>query len=76
MFISRIEVNFNVNHTVDSEPVEPEVEPSMDKPELGEIKSRPSFEVEIKRGGNILGFTCTTVSPSHQQDQQEEGYSE
>lgn len=71
-----IEVNFNVNHTVDTDPVEPEIEPTMDKPELGEMKSRPTFEVEIKRSGQTLGFTCSTVSPSHQQGQQEESYND
>ncbi|XP_014274876.1 complement component 1 Q subcomponent-binding protein, mitochondrial isoform X2 [Halyomorpha halys] len=71
-----IEVNFNVNHTVDTDPVEPEIEPTMDKPELGEMKSRPTFEVEIKRGGQTLGFTCSTVSPAQQQGQQEESYND
>nr|BAN20621.1 complement component [Riptortus pedestris] len=71
-----IEINFNINHTVDTDPVEPDIEPTMDKPELGEMKSRPTFEVEIRRGGKTLGFTCSTVSPSHNQGQQDESYND
>ncbi|XP_014240636.1 complement component 1 Q subcomponent-binding protein, mitochondrial isoform X4 [Cimex lectularius] len=66
-----IEVNFNVNHSVDMD-VEPDVDPSMDKPEMGEMKSRPTFEVELKRGGKTLGFTCSIVSPSATSHQQQE----
>lgn len=56
-------MNFIVNHSVDAD-VEPELNPSAEKPELGEMKSRPQFEVEIKRNGQILGFTCTIVAPN------------
>ncbi|XP_014240632.1 complement component 1 Q subcomponent-binding protein, mitochondrial isoform X1 [Cimex lectularius] len=71
-----IEVNFNVNHSVDMD-VEPDVDPSMDKPEMGEMKSRPTFEVELKRGGKTLGFTCSIVSPSATSHQQQEtGYND
>ncbi|KAF6206973.1 hypothetical protein GE061_018210 [Apolygus lucorum] len=58
-----IEVNFNINHSVDTD-AEPEINPNADKPELGEMKSKPTFEVEIKRGAQTLGFTCTIVTPS------------
>lgn len=65
-----IEVNFNINHSVDAD-VEPEVNPNMDKPELGEMKSRPTFEVEIKRGNQTLGFTCSTVAPGVESQESE-----
>ncbi|XP_049788520.1 complement component 1 Q subcomponent-binding protein, mitochondrial [Schistocerca nitens] len=67
-----IEVNFNINHTVDAD-TEPEVNPNMDKPEFGEMKSKPTFEVDIRRGSKTLGFTCSFTSG--QQDS-EEGYND
>jgi complement component 1 Q subcomponent-binding protein len=39
----------------------------MDKPELGEMRSKPNFEVEIKRGNKTMGFTCSMISPGSQQ---------
>nr|CAD7400114.1 unnamed protein product [Timema cristinae] len=36
---------------------EAEVNPNMDKPEFGELKSKPNFEVDIKRGSQTLSFT-------------------
>ncbi|BES95994.1 complement component 1 Q subcomponent-Hypothetical protein protein [Nesidiocoris tenuis] len=65
-----IEVNFNINHSVDAD-VEPEINPTADKPELGAMKSRPVFEVEIKKGAQTLGFTCTIVSPSSESSENE-----
>ncbi|KAL7302984.1 complement component 1 Q subcomponent-binding protein, mitochondrial [Trichogramma pretiosum] len=53
-----IKISFNVNHTVDTE-AEPDVDPRDDKPDIGEIKSKPSFEVDIKRGKQTLSFTCS-----------------
>ena len=40
---SRIIVSFNINHTVDTDE-EAEVDPTMDKPEFGEMKSKPTCE--------------------------------
>ncbi|KAG8230840.1 hypothetical protein J437_LFUL010237 [Ladona fulva] len=54
-----VTVSFNVNHTVDSEPPEPQINAKMDKPEFGEMRSRPSFEVDIKRGNKTLSFSCS-----------------
>ncbi|XP_046679757.1 complement component 1 Q subcomponent-binding protein, mitochondrial-like [Homalodisca vitripennis] len=68
----KIEINFNVNHSVDSD-TEPDINPNMDKPNI-ELKSRPTFEVDIKRGDRTLGFTCSYIS--HNQEQQEnDGFS-
>lgn len=56
--LCRIVINFNVNHTVDTEE-EPEINPSADKPDLGEMRSKPQFEVDIVRGNTTLSFTCS-----------------
>nr|CAD7413039.1 unnamed protein product [Timema poppensis] len=56
--VLKIEINFNINHTVDTDAdTEAEVNPNMDKPEFGELKSKPNFEVDIKRGSQTLSFT-------------------
>ncbi|KAJ8880775.1 hypothetical protein PR048_017246 [Dryococelus australis] len=69
-----IEISFNVNHTVDTDDdQEAEVNPSMDKPELGDLKSKPNFEVDIKRGSKTLSFTCSFM-PNAQDEQPEGGY--
>lgn len=67
-----IEVNFNVNHSVDAD-AEPDINQNMDKPELGEMKSKPVFEVEIVRGNKTLGFTCSFIAPGEAQD---DGYND
>ncbi|XP_015599962.1 complement component 1 Q subcomponent-binding protein, mitochondrial [Cephus cinctus] len=53
-----IKINFNVNHTVDTD-AEPEIDPNDDKPDIGDMKSKPNFEVDIIRGKQTLGFTCS-----------------
>ena len=53
-----VRISFNVNHTVDSD-VEPEIETTDDKPDVGEMKSKPNFEIDIKRGNQTLSFTCS-----------------
>lgn len=63
-----IRIIFNVNHSVDD--VEPEIEPNMDKPELGELKSKPSFNVQIISGKTTLSLSCLFSSL----EDQEEGY--
>uniref|UniRef100_A0A2A4JR39 Complement component 1 Q subcomponent-binding protein, mitochondrial n=1 Tax=Heliothis virescens TaxID=7102 RepID=A0A2A4JR39_HELVI len=52
-----IKITFNVNHTVDSDELEGEVQP--EKQEFAEMRSRPQFEVDIVRGDTTLGFTCS-----------------
>ena len=46
-----------MNHTVDSEELEGEVQP--EKQEFAEMRSKPQFEVDIVRGDTTLGFTCS-----------------
>ncbi|XP_044766019.1 complement component 1 Q subcomponent-binding protein, mitochondrial [Coccinella septempunctata] len=56
-----IKITFNVNHTVDQD-IE-DIDPNMDKPELGELKSKPAFKVEILRGNTTLNLVCSFLSP-------------
>jgi complement component 1 Q subcomponent-binding protein, mitochondrial len=51
-------ISFNINHTVDAEN-EPEAEPNADKPEFAEMKSKPTFEVDIIKSDQTLSFTCS-----------------
>lgn len=51
----KIKVQLNVNHTVDS------AEPDDGSEEAPEMKSRPSFEVDIEKGGKTLSFTCRYI---------------
>lgn len=67
-----IEIHFNINNTVDNE-VEANVDPAMDKAEFGELKSKPSFDVDIKRGTTTLSFACSIFS---EPSQNEEGYND
>lgn len=53
-----INVSFNINHTVDSE-TEPELDMNSNSPDIGEMKSKPNFTVDIKRGNQTLGFICS-----------------
>lgn len=55
----RIVISFNINHTVDAED-EPEIEEdATGKVQLGEMKSKPNFEVDLIRGIQTLSFTCS-----------------
>ena len=53
-----IRISFNINHTVDSDS-EPEIEMTSDTPDIGDMKSKPSFTVDIVRDNQTLGFTCS-----------------
>lgn len=57
IFFHSIKITFNVNHTVDSDELEGEVQP--EKQEFAEMRSRPQFEVDVIRGDTTLGFTCS-----------------
>lgn len=51
-------ISFNVNHTVDTDS-ELEINPRDEKPDVGEMKSKPNFKVAIQRGKQTLGFACS-----------------
>lgn len=67
----KIVISFNVNHTVDAEE-EAEVDPSAEKPEFAEMRSKPQFEVDIVKGSQTLSFTCSFL----QSDAQEGEYND
>lgn len=69
-FLSRIKISFNVNHSVDSDN-EPELHENMDKPEIGELKSKPAFKVDLSRGDTTVSLMCSFLNPNDQDD----GYS-
>ncbi|XP_011629929.1 complement component 1 Q subcomponent-binding protein, mitochondrial [Pogonomyrmex barbatus] len=50
-------IKFNVNHTVDS--TDTEINPDSDDADIGEMKSKPTFVVDIVRGNQTLGFACS-----------------
>ncbi|KAJ8974464.1 hypothetical protein NQ317_001587, partial [Molorchus minor] len=62
-----IKITFNVNHSVDTE-AEPELHENVDKPEIGELKSKPSFKVELVRGQTTVSLLCSFINPSEQDD--------
>lgn len=61
-----ITVSFNVNHTVDAEE-EPEINPNQDQVDFGEMKSKPAFEVDIKKGNQTLSFSCSYLQGEPQE---------
>lgn len=66
----RIKIQFTVNHTVDAE-IEGEVNPNADKPDIGELRSKPAFRVELVRDKTTLSILCSFIGDH----EQEEGYS-
>lgn len=51
----KIQISFNINHTVDMDDGADET----DEKAMVEMKSAPNFEVDIVRGGKTLSFTCS-----------------
>lgn len=67
----RIVINFNVNHTVDTED-EPELDPNAEKAEIGEMSSKPRFEIDIVKGNITLSFTCSFLEGTPQEGEYSE----
>ncbi|XP_023015336.1 complement C1q binding protein P32 [Leptinotarsa decemlineata] len=68
-----IKITFNVNHTVDTDPdEEPKLHENMDKPDIGELKSKPAFKVELIRGDTTVSLLCSFMNPNDQ----DEGYND
>uniref|UniRef100_T1H2T9 Complement component 1 Q subcomponent-binding protein, mitochondrial n=1 Tax=Megaselia scalaris TaxID=36166 RepID=T1H2T9_MEGSC len=63
----KIVIKFNVNHTVDTEEAEAEVDAQNDKADFGEMKSKPQFEVDIVRGNTTLSLTCSFLNEPAQE---------
>lgn len=55
-----------MNHTVDTED-EPDVNAEEEKPEFGEMKSKPTFEVDVVKGKKTVSFTCSFLSGEPQE---------
>jgi len=69
-----VNIRFNVNHTVDSEAAE-ETPGRGDKPEQeGEMRSKPNFDIEIKKDKQTLFFSCAFLR--EQAAETEEEYSD
>jgi len=66
-----ITVLLNVNHSVNTD--EPDIDPKMDQPEV-EMKSKPTFDVEISKGGKKFCFTCSYFTAESQPEDSEEMY--
>lgn len=67
----KITIRFNVNHTVDTD-AEAQMNPNMDKAEIGELKSKPTFKVDLIKGDTTVCLLCSFIEPS----EQEEGYND
>ncbi|KAB0792681.1 hypothetical protein PPYR_14640 [Photinus pyralis] len=66
-----IKIHFNVNHTVDTD-AEPEISSTADKPDIGELKSKPSFKIDMVRDDTTVSLVCSFINA----DQQEDGYND
>jgi len=70
----QITINLSVNHTVDSDYSE-EGEgkaPSEGSPDT--MRSRPNFDIDIKRGSKILTFSCSYIEEPSTSDTPQEEY--
>lgn len=54
----KIQISFNINHTVDTDDEGQNFDESDDK-SIADMKSTPNFEVDITRAGKTLSFTCS-----------------
>lgn len=64
----KIIISFNVNHTVDTEDDGAEVDMgSSEKPDMAEMRSKPTFEVDIVKGKTTLSFTCSFLHGTAQE---------
>lgn len=45
---------------------EPEVNPESNKPEIGELKSKPSFRVDMVRGDTTVTVSCSFATPGEE----------
>jgi complement component 1 Q subcomponent-binding protein len=68
-FNEEITVKANINHSVDAEGSDPEIDPNSEEMG-GEMVSKPDFAVEIKRGNTILGINCSFIGNEDNPDEQ------
>jgi len=65
-----INVTFNVNHTVDSEVSDEQPRGEQQEPE-GEMRSKPNFDIHIKKDKQTLTFNCSFVREQSADPQEE-----
>ncbi|ODN04924.1 Complement component 1 Q subcomponent-binding protein, mitochondrial [Orchesella cincta] len=66
-------ISANVNHSVDAEFGEdPNVKQPPKEPGTDEMRSKPNFDVEIKKGNQILCFNCSFLQNAGDGESQEE----
>nr|CAG4645707.1 EOG090X0APE [Lynceus sp. MCZ IZ 141354] len=58
-------ITLNVNHSVDAEVPEPELEQKDDAP--SEMKSKPQFEIRLVKGNKNLRFACSYIQDAGMQ---------
>nr|CAG4649559.1 EOG090X0APE [Scapholeberis mucronata]SVE93787.1 EOG090X0APE [Scapholeberis mucronata] len=63
----QIEITVNVNHSVDAELNEGEINPKADSPPASEMKSRPHFEVKLIKGSQVTRFACSYIQDAGEQ---------
>lgn len=56
-----VEVVLNVNHSVDAEVSQDDLNMKADNPPQPEMKSRPSFEVKLIKGKKVTQFACSFI---------------
>ncbi|XP_060520457.1 complement component 1 Q subcomponent-binding protein, mitochondrial [Cylas formicarius] len=64
-----VKISFNVNHSVDTD--EPEVHENSDKADVGELKSKPAFKIDLVRGDTTVSVLCSFVNAG-----EEDGYND
>lgn len=57
-----IRITFNVNHTVDTEA-------ETEKAEIGELKSKPSFKIELINGDTTVRLLCSFIDPEEAEEE-------
>lgn len=68
----RIELSLNVNHTVDSDGgAEAEPQNQAGDAAGAEMRSRPNFEVDIRKGNQTLSFSCSYVQEGPAESQED-----
>lgn len=57
----RVEITVNVNHSVDADLQEGDLNTKADNPPPAEMKSRPQFEVKLVKGNHVTRFACSFI---------------
>lgn len=58
-FVDRIVVTLNVNHTVDADEDEAEIEQNAEGKSDAVMRSKPNFDVDITKGDTTLCLSCS-----------------